>query len=151
MKEILEKLYNLIGICESRIKQNISEKSELASLRLNLTTQKEEQSEMGEYLKGENETLDRKKLICSTLAEAYAIKKKASEMANSIKSEKETLEKDQKSHNSKVANDNRETERQREKAAKERKGLESDKKTYKTEILAEIAKEQKIKDMKNKT
>lgn len=140
MKEILEELGNLIGICESRIKQNDSEKSELASLRLNLTTQKEEQAETEKYLKDENEKLTRKKLIASTIAEAESIKKKASVDADSIARQREILERDQKTHNEKVSNENADIDRKKKKMLKDREDLDREKEGYKEKLRREITK-----------
>ncbi len=150
MKQIIDKLTELTGICEIRIKKVDSERSELASLRLNLNEQKEEQAERTEYLKDENEKLNRKKLIADTIHHANQILKEASEKVQSIKNDREALDRECKVHNERMSREKREFDRKKDKADKERKSLSVEKERYKTEVLNEIAKEQKLKAMKEK-
>lgn len=140
MKEILEKLNNLVGVCETRIKKADSERSELASLRLNLNTQKEEQADTEEYLKEENAKLDKRNLIASTIAEAEVLKKKASEKSASLDADREALEKKIKVQEDRIRNENADLERRKEKLAKDVKILNQEKETYKDKMIREITK-----------
>jgi len=92
MKEIIEKMNELIGVCESRVKGLKTESQELSVLRMNLKRQKEEQDEEQKRIDRENEVLSKKKIIASTLAEAQEIKKENSAESHRLKGQREHFE-----------------------------------------------------------
>jgi len=140
MDKILEKLCELVRLCEIRLGKVNSEKAQNAADRATNTKDKGTNAEKDEFLKRENASLDRKKLIVSTVAEAEQIKKKASKLLEDVKTDREILERDKKAHSENVAREKKDIEFQKKKVAKDRKSLDSDKENYKEKVMAEITK-----------
>ena len=148
MDKILEKLCELVRLCETRLGKVNAEKAQNAADRAtNVKTGKANAEKEG-YLKDENAALDRKKLIVSTVAEAEQIKKNASKLGDAVKTGREKLERDQSVHNDKVRNENKDIDRRKEKCAKDRKKLDRDRENYKAEVVADVTRN--IKKEKNK-
>lgn len=146
MEKILEKLTETLRICEIRVRKITAERSELASLRNNLTKQKEEQAEQAEYLKDENEKLRKKNLIADTIHHANQILKEASEKGQGLATEREALEREKKVHADRVKNENIDIERRKKKIADDSKALEKDKAIYKEKIVQDFTKNLAKKD-----
>ena len=148
MDKILEKLCELVRLCEIRLGKVNSEKAQNAADHSTNEKNKKANEEKDGYLKSESEALDKKKLIVSTVEEAELIKKNASKLADGVKTDREVLERDQKVHADKVKNENKDIERRKEKCSKDRKALDRDRENYKAEVVADVTRN--IKKEKNK-
>ena len=141
MQEILKKLNELIGICETRIKKCDAEKGELAALRSNLENQKSQQKARQDEIDADNAALNKRKAIAKTLDEAQAIFKENNNEKKRLKVESENLEKQKAEHTKKVADDNADIKRKMDKAAAIMKETEKKAENYKVEVMNTILKE----------
>ena len=141
MQKILEKLQELVGICEVRIKKIEIQQAQLASDRATFAKDQEDHKEaVAAHAKFEAE-MKKKKSVVATLDEANRILAEASETKKKLNEELSSLDAQKKKHAEKIADDKADIERQKDKLAKQFHELETQKKNYRKEIMDAIAKE----------
>lgn len=84
MKEIRERVNELIGLCEIRLKKVETERNDLNGLRHQLEQQKKEQAEKQAWIAEEHQKWRARKIIAETIEHANAILKESSEMKESL-------------------------------------------------------------------
>lgn len=141
MQEILKKLNEVVGVCETRIQKLDTEKAEVASERARLKNQKEVQDAEQKRIDSENEALNKRKNIVKTLDEAMIILKNNSDERKRIKAESDNLEKRKIEHAKKVADDTAEIERKRKKLSDMNAETEKKAKDYRIEVMKSVLKE----------
>jgi len=136
MQDLIEKLKELIGQCEARIRKCDQDDATNSATRATLEAQKKEQETTARNQAQENERIKKLKLVTKVLAEAEEIKRQASLDLENLNSRKEHFEIEKKG----FKNDIRVKEQELQAAWKK---LEKKGKTLEKDILAAIAKEEK--------
>lgn len=140
MLEILSRLNELVGVCEARVKKAEATQTELAALRANLNSQKEQQEAKEKDIQSQNETLDKRKLIVKSLDEARVILKENTDEKKRLKAQADELEKQKADHAKKMADDKSDIQRQKDKCAAMNAETEKKAKNYRVEVMEEILK-----------
>lgn len=139
MKEILEKLQELVGQCEARLKRFDQQDAELRGRRATLDEQKRRQGITEKVQADERKKLDEMKSIAKTIGEAEEIKRQASIDRDNLNTQKEHFEIEKKGFRKDVMLEKHEIRRGW-------KELEKEKKRYKKDVLKAIAREEKNGD-----
>lgn len=140
MQEILTKLNEVVGICETRVKKVEATQAELTTLRANLNSQKAQQEEKEKDIQAQNETLDKRKLIAKSLDEAKAILKENTDEKKRLKVQADELEKQKADHAKKMADDKADIQRQKDKCSAMNAETEKKAVNYKIQVMDEILK-----------
>lgn len=140
MQEILKKLNEVIGICETRVKKVEATQSELSTLRADLNSQKAQQEAKEKDIQSQSETLDKRKLIAKSLDEARMILKENTDEKKHLKAQSDELEKQKAEHVKKMADDKSDIQRQKDKCAAMNAETEKKAKNYRVEVMEEILK-----------
>lgn len=140
MQEILKKLNELIGVCESRVKKVEQERTELAALRGNLNAQKDTQESREKDVQSQEAALAKKKLIVKTIEEARQMFQESSEEKKQLKVKRDELEIKIAEHTKKMAEEAADIQRQKDKAVAMVAETEKKASLYKVEVMKEILK-----------
>lgn len=141
MQEILKKLNEIIGVCETRVKKTEATQAELATLRLNLNRQKEEQEAEDKRLKTENAELDKRKLLVKTIEEARALLRDNLEEKKRLKAQSDELEQQKSNHLKKMKDDQADIQRQKDKLAVMSAETEKNAKEFRDQVIKQILKD----------
>lgn len=138
MQEILNKLNELVGICETRVRKVETERSELFALRGTLNAQKESQADQAKDIKNQNKELDQRKLLVKTVDEALAIFKATMEEKKRLKAFADDLDLQKSEHAKKMEEDKSEIQRQKDKCAAMNAETEKKAKDFEDGVIKKI-------------
>lgn len=141
MQEILKKLTELVGICETRVNKLEHEKSELAGLRGTLEKQKSDQDIQEKNIQEELDALNKKKAVVKTLEEAQTLLKNNNEEKKRIRVESDKFEQSKKDFEKSKNEALADLQRQKDKCAALTKETEKKSENYRVEVMNQILKE----------
>ena len=150
MKLITDKLLELITTCETRVAKVEKEVEANKSLKATLDAQQKSINDQRKALDADRKAMKEKKIVVSTIKEANRTKSEAVDLKATVKKEVAELEAQKKLYKKEHDTNMADVKRRQEKIDVAWKKLDREKKSYKAEVMAQIEKEQQIKNAVNR-